>query len=66
MAKKGALCSSLFISRRTFLGSTDISLFCVKGLKNFGEPLGSCKSLCETVVFGKKLYNAEKNAVVIL
>ena len=62
MAKKGALCNSLFISRRTSSVSTDISSFCIKRLKYFGEPLGSCKSLSKTVSYlarssmiGKKL-----------
>ena len=43
MAKKGALCSLLFISQRSSSASTDISSFCIKGLKYFGEPLGSIK-----------------------
>ena len=51
MAKKGALCSSLFVSQRTFSASADISSFCIKGLKYFGEPLGSCKRLSKTVSY---------------
>ena len=51
MAKKEALYSSRFISRRTSSASTDISLLCIKGLKYFGEPLGSCKSLSKTVSY---------------
>ena len=49
--KKGALCSSLFISRKTSSASTDISSFCIKGLKYFIEPVGSCKSLSRTVSY---------------
>ena len=49
MAKKGAFCSSLFISRRTSSANTDITSFCIKGLKYFGEPLGSYKSLSKTM-----------------
>ena len=51
MAKKGALCSSLFISRRTSLAGTDISSFCIKELEYFGERLGSRKSLSKTVSY---------------
>ena len=51
MAKKGALCSLLFESRRTFSASTDISSFCIKGLIYFGEPLGSCRTLSKTVSY---------------
>ena len=51
MAKKGALCTSLFISGRTSSASTNISSFCFKGLKYFGEPLGSCKNLSKTVSY---------------
>ena len=51
MAKKGALCSLLFISRRTSSASTDISSFCIKGLKYFGEPVGSCKSVSKTLSY---------------
>ena len=47
--KKEALCSSLFISRRTSSASTDISSFFIKELKYFEEHLGSCKSLSKTV-----------------
>ena len=45
MAKKGALCSSLFISRRTSPASTDNSSYYIKELnKCFGELSASCKS----------------------
>ena len=51
MAKKEALYSWLFISRRTSSASTDISSVCIKGLKYFEESLGSCKSLSKTVSY---------------
>ena len=51
MAKNGALCSLLFISRITSSANTDISSFCMKGLKYFGELLGSCKNLFKTVSY---------------
>ena len=49
--KKGALCSSLFISWRTSSASTHYSSICLKGPKYFGEPLGSCISLSKTVSY---------------
>ena len=51
MAEKGTLCSLLFISRRTSSANIDISSFCIKGLKYFGKPLGSCKSLSKSVSY---------------
>ena len=49
--KKRALCNSLFVSRGTSLDNADISSFCIKGLKYFEEPLGSCKRLSKTVSY---------------
>ena len=49
--KKGALCSSLFMSWRTSSAGTDYSSICLKGPKYFGEPLGSCISLSKTVSY---------------
>ena len=51
MAKKTALCSSLFTSRRISSTSTNISSFYTKGLKYFGEPLNSSKSLPKAVSY---------------
>ena len=51
MTKKGALCSSLSISRRTSSASIDIRSFCIKGPKYFGEPFGICKSLSKIVFY---------------
>ena len=60
MEKKGALCSLLFISRRISSASTDISSFCIKGLKYFEEPLGSSKNLSKTVSYLAGSYMIEK------
>ena len=51
VAKKGALCSLIFTSQKTSSASTDISLFCIKGLKYFGEHLDSYKSLSKTALY---------------
>ena len=60
MEKKGAFCGSLFISRRTFSASTDISSIYIKGLKYFGESFGSSKSLSKTVSYLARSYMIEK------
>ena len=51
MVKKGALRSSLLISRKTSSASTNISSFCIKELRYFEEALGSSKSLSKAVSY---------------
>ena len=49
------------------VGPTNISSFYIKGLKYFGESLGTCKSLSKTVsLFVKKLYDRKKIDLVII
>ena len=63
MAKKGALCSSLFISRRT--SSASISSFCIKGLKYFGKPFGSCMNLSKVVSYLARSFMIERKLPLV-